>query len=87
MAQTFDRASPRAPDPSKSETAVAIRSTRAALTGTPLRRLRERLFELELSLITDMVRSGIDVPRIMALSHTVRALEVVETLQTTARER
>jgi hypothetical protein len=86
-ARTHDRALPRSPAINKSPTANVIRSTRAALTGTSLRRLREGLFKLELQLVEQMVVGGIDISRVTALSHCARALEVVEVLQTTARER
>ena len=84
---TTDRAPPRPPDSSKSPTANAIRETRARLTQLSLRRVREGLYRLELQLIEELVTGGIDVPRVTALSHCARALEVVEMLQTGARER
>jgi hypothetical protein len=84
---TTDRAPARGPDVNKSPTANAIREKRALLTITSLRRLRERLFKLELELLEQMVTGGIDIPRVTALSHCARAIEVVDVLQTGARGR
>jgi hypothetical protein len=81
------RTNDRPPDINKSATANAIRETRARLTVTALRRLREGLFKLELSLIEDMIASGIDISKVTSVSHCARVLEVVEMLQVTARER
>jgi hypothetical protein len=79
--------SPRSPDLTKSPTVVAIREARQRLTASSLRRLREGLFRLELQLVEDMVTDGIDVPRVTALSHCARALDVVEKLKAGTRER
>jgi hypothetical protein len=51
------------------------------------RRLREGLFHLELQLLQDMVTGGIDISRVTALSHCAHAIEVVDVLKITARER
>jgi hypothetical protein len=86
-ARTNDRVLPRSPRINKSPTANAIRETRAKLTGTSLRRLREGLFKLQLQLIQDMVTGGVNIARVAAVSDCARALEVVEVLQVGARER
>lgn len=77
----------RAPDPTKSETVVAIRASVAKLTPLTLRRLKENLFALELQLVTDMVEGGVDLLRVQGLSHCARCIEVVDQLQNGVRER
>jgi hypothetical protein len=84
---TNDRPRHRSPDINKSPTANAIRETRAKLTGTSLRRLREGLFKLQLQLVQDMVTGGVNIARVAAVSDCARALEVVEVLQVGTRER
>ena len=66
---------------------TAIRASRAKLTALSLRRLREGLFKLELELLQDMVTGGINIARVTALSHCAHAIEVVDVLKVTARER
>jgi hypothetical protein len=86
-ADTNDRPILRPPDINKSPTASAIRETRAKLTGTSLRRLREGLFKLQLQLLHDMVTSGVTIAKVATVAHCRAALEVVEVLQVGARER
>jgi hypothetical protein len=81
------RTNDRPPDINKSLTANAIRETRAKLTGSALRRLREGLFKLELTLIEDLITGGLSIPKVAAISHCACALEVIEVLQVGARER
>jgi hypothetical protein len=45
------------------------------------------LFKLELELLQDMVTGGINIARVTALSHCAHAIEVVDVLKVTARER
>ena len=78
---------PRAPHISKGPVPTAIRASRAKLTALSLRRLREGLFKLELELLQDMVTGGINIARVTALSHCAHAIEVVDVLKVTARER
>jgi hypothetical protein len=74
-------------DSSKGPVPTAIRASRAKLTALSLRRLREGLFHLELQLIHDMVTGGINLARVTALSHCAHAIEVVDVLKLTNRER
>jgi hypothetical protein len=74
-------------DPTKSPTVVAIREACARLTAGSLRRLKESLFKLQLSLIEDMIVGGINVSKVAAVSHCARAIEAVDVLQVTGRER
>jgi hypothetical protein len=74
-------------DRTKSDTVVAIRASVAKLSPLTLRRLREGLFRLELQLVGEMIAGGVDVPRVTALSHCARAIEVVDLLQSGVRER
>ena len=77
----------RAPDPTKSETVIAIRAAVAKLSPLTLRRLREGLFKLELQLVSDMIEGGVDVVRVRAVSDCARCIEVVDQLQGGMRER
>ena len=74
-------------DQSKSETAIAIRASVARLSPISLRRLKENLFRLELSLVEDMITGGVDPMRCQAISHCARTIEVVEQLQGGLRAR
>jgi hypothetical protein len=75
----------RAPDPSKSPTVIAIRETRAKLTTITLRRLREQLFRLELSLLEQMVESGVNLELVAVTANTAKVLETIERLETGPR--
>lgn len=68
-------------DHTKGDTVQAIRAAVTRLSPISLRRLREGLFKLQLQLLEDMVVSGIDVPKVQAVSHCARAIEVVDQLQ------
>jgi hypothetical protein len=74
-------------DSAKGPVRTAIRASRAKLTALSLRRLREGLFKFELELLQDMVTGGINLARVTALSHCARAIEVVDVLKLTNRER
>jgi len=74
-------------DPTKSETVVVIHASVARLSPITLRRLREGLFRLELQLIEDMVITGIDVPKVTAISHVCGTIEAVDQLAVGRRER
>ena len=65
-------------DHTKGDTVQAIRAAVTRLSPISLRRLREGLFKLQLQLLEDMVVSGIDVPKVQAVSHCARAIEVVD---------
>lgn len=67
-------------DHTKGDTVQAIRAAVTRLSPISLRRLREGLFKLQLQLLEDMVVSGIDVPKVQAVSHCARAIEVVDRL-------
>jgi hypothetical protein len=67
---------PRAPHISKGPVPTAIRASRAKLTALSLRRL-----------LQDMVTGGINIARVTALSHCAHAIEVVDVLKVTERER
>jgi hypothetical protein len=77
----------RSPDPSKSETVVAIRQARTRLTALSLRRLKEGVFRLELQLIEAMVTDGVDLAKVQTVASAARCIEVLDVLQVTARER
>jgi hypothetical protein len=81
MSTTIDRASPRSTDSSKSPTVIAIRATRAKLTTITLRRLREQLFRLELSLLEQMVESGVNLELVAVAANTAKVLETIERLE------
>jgi hypothetical protein len=49
--------------------------------------LREDVFELQLSLLQQLVEGGVDPKRIAAIAHCAQVISTVETLQGTARER
>jgi hypothetical protein len=86
-ARTHDRAPSRPPDASQSPTVKALREARLRLTSVSLRRLRERLFKLQLELLEELAAGDISIPKVTAVSHCARTLEVVERLQVTARSR
>jgi hypothetical protein len=81
MAQVSGRAAHRSPDPSQSPTVKAIRETRAKLTTITLRRLREQLFRLELSLLEQMVERGVNLELVAVAANTAKVLETIERLE------
>jgi hypothetical protein len=66
---------------------TATRASRVRLTGLGLRRLKEHLFKLQSALIEDMIRGGINISKVTAVSHVARAIGAVEVLQVRTRER
>ena len=71
----------------KNPTVVAIRESRAKLTGPDLRRLREGLFKLQLLFIERMVEGGVETAFVAGLADCTAALAAIERLETTTRER
>jgi hypothetical protein len=78
---------PQAPLPRDLDNPAAIRPSRVKLTMLSLRRLREELFPLQLQSIQDMIVDGVDVSKIVELSHCATAIAAIDTLQCTAHER
>jgi hypothetical protein len=87
MSSPNPAALPRSPDSTKRPTVVEIRSIGKKLTTISLRRLREDIFKLELSLLSQMVEGGVDAHRLAAVSHCTAAISAIEVLQSGARER
>jgi hypothetical protein len=68
-----------------SATATEIREIRAKLTPQSLRRLKEHLFKLQLSLITNMIAGDINTAKISTISDCARVIEVLDVLQVSTR--
>jgi hypothetical protein len=84
---TSPSSSVRSPDSSKRPTVVEIRTIGRKLTTISLRKLREDVFKLQLSLLQQMIEGGVDPHRIAAIAHCAQVISTVEMLQSGARER
>jgi hypothetical protein len=87
LARDHPPASIRSPDSTKRPTVVEIRSIGKKLTTISLRKLREDVFKLQLSLLQQMVEGGVDPHRIAVVADCARVISTVEMLQSGARER